>query len=217
MTQLTIAFDEKFDLENGELKVSIIDDIETDSLGWNDDYLTEYFDINNAGNVTQITYNDSYENGQYWQFGYFVDNELIKATKYIPIGELSQNYTSGQSINIADVEKLVFILSDNDTMGVQDSYDEEDNYIENAKDLLIEVSDITQLPEYDDISDYDLSNMLVGMYSFWDDELEGTFRIGDLINVGNDYYRLNEDIGSTCIRFISPGVVSNRAELSESS
>lgn len=228
MTQITITFDEKFDLEEGELRISRIDDIDnTYNFYWwenvDEDYtLISDFNIDNTGNVTQITYkypyNTSNSYNQYWQFGYFVNDELVKSTKYIPMAELSENYTSGQSINIADVEKLVFILNDEIYDGIQYAYDEDTGeQIPGYVDIKINVYDVTKLYGYDDPSDYDLSDMLIQIYDTDGETPLRQVRFGDLENVYENFYRLDGDYPWVYIEFVSPGVVSNKAEISESS
>lgn len=230
MTQITIAFNEKFDLEEGELKICRIHDINSyydSALDWidnggNDYSISEDFDVDNTGSVTQITYKYPYTTSgygnQYWQFGYFVNDELVKSTRFIPIAELSENHTSGTPINISDVEKIVFILNDETYDGIYYDYDEDTGEeIPGHANIKINVYDATKLYGYDDPSDYDLSDMLIQIYDRNGETPLKQVRFGDLENVDDNFYRLDGDYPWLYIEFVSPGVVSNRAELSDSS
>lgn len=229
MTQITVTFDEKFDLEEGELKIQCANIDDYGELDYSDTlqsggYLGDgdiEVTIDNTGSVTvlifDILYNLDYV-GKYWQFQYWVNNEMVKSTRHIPVYELNENHTSGTPISISDVEKIVFKLNDDSVSGIEWDYNEETyEQIPGYAKIKIDVYDATKLYGYDNPSDYDLSNMLIQIYDYDGETPLKQVRFGDLEGP-NEYgmYKLDGDYTSVYIEFVSPGVVSNRAELSES-
>ena len=217
MTQLTIAFDEKFDLEEGELKYTEHDaDYGNFGFSYASD-INELAIIDNTNDVTILHIdNNSFNNiySDYIQFGYFVDDELIKATKDIPLKYLGNHHTSGVPINISDVEKfLIYIDSDNDGLGAEDDnhfginlylrmitglvgYDVENSDFDNYSGLIIKLT----------FYDGDNNNVHEKIISFDDMEYNGYY-IMDTTNTNLDAEEYSQY--SIKVEILNPNIVIN--------
>lgn len=249
--EFAIALNEKLDLENGDLKVNIVNiDEDYYTEGLNPDYwpdLTTYADIDNSGNVTVVTkYVDGAEyqppsSGEFWQIAYFVDEEFVKGTKWIPIGDMCYAIEGNNPdrncptpvddvpINISDVEVFLFGLNNDDTNGIQGTGESGTNL-----GMYLNPQYVTQLPGYESAEDYDFSNMYVKLYievvdEHWENPTvyEHTAQISEF-NINNDdcyYYDLtnvDESIDTYYVseveyEFISPNVISDKGRLSHNS
>lgn len=154
----TITFDEKFDLEEGELKfvpLTVYQDEYNWSGGdqWDSIEITsdvsDYGTINNTGNVTVIeNFEPEGDDYIYIQFGYFVSDELIKSTKLISLDEVPYD---GTPININNIEHFYAIVENI-------SYGEDENH---EGEVSGRVKIFTTLPNYDSYDDYNYSNVWV--------------------------------------------------------
>lgn len=157
----TITFDEKFDLEEGELKFVSLS-VYQDEYNWSADIwdsieitsdVSDYGTIDNTGNITVIENFEPEETDYvYVQFGYFVDNELVKSTKLISLDEVSTTPT-----NISDIEYLYAIVEPNATPTDFNGEGE----IEGTVRIL------TILPEYDSDADYNYSGIQIKARAGW--------------------------------------------------
>ena len=247
--EFAIAFNEKFDLTNGELKVQTVEiddnDINMEYSYWGN--LDSISNIDNTGNVTVVTrYIDHAEYqppnlGEFWQIGYFVNNEFVKGTKWIPIGDMCYKIEGGEDelncptpvdgvpINISDAEVFLFELNNDDTNGIQGTGEHDTNL-----GMYLNPQHVTQLPGYESAEDYDFSNMYVKLYievvdEHWENPTvyEHIAQISEFdINDDNCYYydltNVDESIDTYYVsavtyEFISPNVISNKGYLSHNS
>lgn len=201
MVNFTITFDEKFDLEEGELKINFQEaGYEPNNYFFNDfltiDEINEYnnfenFTIDNSGDVTVLNGCDF---GGYdcYQIGYFVDDELVKATKHIHIPSSNGTY------NISDLECFLFYFMGSGESGAY--FYESDEYIDEEETMYRMESIVwypniygTMLPGHYDTSniflDYDFLDLDIQMqFGYYDYENEeyaytnwiGPFKIRDL-------------------------------------